>query len=174
MNTTENINFFSVVVFIKHFHFRTWLIFICKQLSKLLLKTAFLLFLWQVYAAPLSSHFPVHLVGWPSCACFRGLVLGSRVFAMPWGKKGPRSQGSSSRWWPGWMHPDSLEGYFQVAAEGWSSCIWSSCNVSLVTIKMTMRYLLAMSLGSSSWRELTRLGTRLGKDCVVLFFPTSW
>ena len=55
---TENI--FNVVVFIKHFHFRTWLIFICKQFKKLLLKTGFLLFLWQISVAPLSSHFPVH------------------------------------------------------------------------------------------------------------------
>ena len=120
--------------------------------------------------SPIVKSFSCTPVVWPSCACFRGLVLGSRVFAMPWGKKSPRSQGSSSRWWPDWNHPDSLEGSFQVAAEGWSSCIWSSCNVSLVTIKMTMRYLLAMSLGSSSWRELTRLGTRLGKDCVAIFF----
>ena len=56
----------------------------------------------------------------------------------------------------------------------WSSCILVSCKLSLVTIRITQRYLFSLSPGSSIWRELTRLGTRAWKGLrLLLFLPVG-
>ena len=128
------------------------------------------LFLW-----PCVQFLPVLLVVWPFCIRFCGLVYGSRVFAMPWGKivhvhrivlplvtrlDTSRLLGRVAfRLQPGWW---------------WSSCIFVSCKLSLVTIRITQGYLFSLSPGSSIWRELTRLGTRAWKGLrLLLFLPVG-